>query len=219
MKASSFTPPIWASKLKHVPASRLHLMLTESTPVTPWTFSHNGKRFSLLIKRDDLTDVSASGNKIRKLEFLLADALRCDADALVSVGGTASNHCRAVAALAGRVGIDKTFLVLRKDRYFQNEAEGNLLLDNVFGAHTVLVDAKTYAQEGQKRLTAALSEKLIKEGKCSRPYIIPVGGSVTLGVWGYIQMVHELSLQIKPGEIDVVRNGKEIFFFSSFTFC
>lgn len=83
MKASRFTPPSWASHLKHIPATRLSLMVTETTPVSPWQFSHNAATFSLLIKRDDLTDLSASGNKIRKLEFLLAEALEKNADALI----------------------------------------------------------------------------------------------------------------------------------------
>lgn len=120
-------------------------MVTDSTPVHDWSFSSSGSNFSLLIKRDDLTDTAASGNKIRKLEFLLAQAVEEKSDALISVGGTASNHCRAVAALAGRVGIDKVFLVLRKDRYFGG-VHGNLLLNNVFGAHTTLVDTKTYVR-------------------------------------------------------------------------
>lgn len=97
----------------------------------------------------------------------------------------------------------QVFLVLRKDRYFGG-VQGNLLLNNVFGAHTTLIDTKTYASEGQKNLTAKLREKLIEEGKCVNPFIIPVGGSVTQGVWGYICMVDELSRQVKPGDVDVI---------------
>jgi D-cysteine desulfhydrase len=166
MKTSHFIPPVWASHLKHVPKSRVRLLANDPTPVHQWSFSHAGTKLSLLIKRDDLSDTSASGNKIRKLEFLLAEALDSGADALVSVGGTGSNHCRAVAALAGRVGIEKVFLVLRKDRYFEG-VQGNLLLNNVFGAHTYLVDATTYARDGQKKLTSNLRDRMVAEGRCS----------------------------------------------------
>ncbi len=140
--------------------------------------------FSLLIKRDDMTEAAASGNKVRKLEFLFAEAQESGADALISVGGTASNHCRAVATLAGRAGWEKCFLVLRKDRYYGGQAQGNMLLSNVFGARTYLVDVETYSKRGQRQLTAELAERVVAQGLCKKPFIIPVGGSVTTGVWG-----------------------------------
>jgi D-cysteine desulfhydrase len=95
MRAVPFVPPAWAAHLKHVPKTRLVLMQEQATPVQPWTFSAGPDGpFSLLIKRDDMTDVAASGNKIRKLEFLLAEAREEGADALISVGGERKERAR-----------------------------------------------------------------------------------------------------------------------------
>ncbi len=89
-----------------------------------------------------------------------------------------------MAALAGRAGWDRCFLVLRKDRYHEGRVQGNLLLSNVFGAHVSLVDVETYAKRGQRQLTAELAERVVAQGLCKKPFVIPVGGSVTRGVWG-----------------------------------
>ena len=203
MRPLKFVPPSWAAHLKCVPSSRLSLMAESGpTPLQPFVFVSGHEEHSLLVKRDDLTESVAGGNKIRKLEFLLAEALERGADTVVSVGGTASNHCRAVAALCGRLRLGCA-LVLRRDAYYRRgETQGNLLLDNLFGAQTVLVERDEYVARGQASLTAELSRRLESEGK--RPYVIPVGGSVTRGVWGYICMMEELAKQLPEGGVDVI---------------
>lgn len=110
------------------------------TPIQPWSFKVNDKEFSLLIKRDDLSDLTASGNKIRKLEFILPEVIQGSYDWVVSIGGTQSNHCRAVSAVCARLGIPSAH-VLRKDYYYNEEkpSEGNLLLHKLFGLY-ILVD-------------------------------------------------------------------------------
>src|SRR5688572_10336153 len=85
-----------------------------------------------LIKRDDLTGVETSGNKVRKLEYVVADALRKGADTLITHGGFQSNHCRATAAIGAKLGL-KVRLILRSPES-NPPKDGNLFLDHLFGA-------------------------------------------------------------------------------------
>ena len=96
---------------------------------------------NLYIKRDDLTGTALGGNKVRKLEFLLADAQARGADVVLTAGGPQSNHAMLTAASAARLGMDAV-LVLKKRGVL---AGGNLILDRLFGAEVVLVDADDYA--------------------------------------------------------------------------
>ena len=110
--------------------------------------------------------------------------------------------------------------MLRKDRYHEGHVRGNLLLNNVLGAHTFLVELETYAKKGQRQLTAELAERVVAQGLCKNPFVIPVGGSVTTGVWGncvissgsvlltfpkgYICMMQELAAQLGDAPADVI---------------
>ena len=198
-KLVPYAPPAWAAHLKHVPRHRVHL-IHSPTPVQPWRFADaDGRRYELLIKRDDLTELVQGGNKSRKLEFLFAAALDAEADAVVTIGGTGSNHCRAVASFAGSLGFD-CHLVLRRDTYFDGAVQGNLLLDNVYGAHAHLVTRERYQQEGSAALIEGLAKRLVQDGRAKKPYTIPVGGSNPIGAWGYIEAVRELSEQLPADE-------------------
>lgn len=140
----------------------------------------------LYVKRDDLTESIGSGNKIRKLEYLLHDAVRKNADTLVSCGGIQSNHCRAVAWAAAKTGLSCT-LALRGEK--PEEIEGNLLLDRILGAETrffTVQDFKNIAGV-EKTVIGAL----IRDGR--RPYWIPMGGSNATGTLGYVQMIREVA--------------------------
>jgi 1-aminocyclopropane-1-carboxylate deaminase/D-cysteine desulfhydrase-like pyridoxal-dependent ACC family enzyme len=151
-----------------------------------------------------MTEFIGGGNKARKLEFLFAEALRNDADAVVSIGGTGSNHCRAVATFSGMLGF-QCHLVLRKDAYFTGELQGNMLLDNFFGAHTYLVSREQYQKEGSDSLVQQLAQRLETEKTCKKVYPIPVGGSNVVGVWGYIEAINELAQQLTPDQqLDVI---------------
>lgn len=139
----------------------------------------------LWIKRDDLTESVASGNKIRKLEYLAAEAIEQGADTLVSYGGIQSNHCRAVAWVAAKLGFS-CVLALRGEA--PSESDGNLLLDRILGA-----DVRFFSQEEFRDgalLDRRLMEALRAEGK--HPYSIPIGGSNDTGTLGYIRMAEEL---------------------------
>ena len=143
----------------------------------------------LWTKRDDMTGSIVSGNKIRKLEFLFADAVENDADTIITCGGEQSNHCRATAAIARRLGMG-IHLVLRRTA---EGASGNLLLDIVLGASMRWVTPKEY--EHRNEIMAEEAEVFRSKGK--KPYIIPEGGSNPLGIWGYFLAAYETIEQAK----------------------
>jgi D-cysteine desulfhydrase family pyridoxal phosphate-dependent enzyme len=139
----------------------------------------------LLIKRDDLTGLGMGGNKTRKLEYLLADALKQGCKTLMSTGAVQSNHCRQVAAAAAKVGLE-CILVLAGDK--PTERQGNLLLDYLSGAKTLFVKRADRDQELQKAFEDAKNA-----GK--KPYLIPYGGSNAIGAVGYLEAMRELKDQ------------------------
>ena len=141
----------------------------------------------IVMKRDDLTGMELSGNKIRKLEYVVADALAQGADTLITHGGTQSNHCRATAALAARLGL-KVRLILRAAEP-QPTRDGNLFLDELFGAECSFHSPEQYNSR-LSELVADATELEVQAGR--KPYFFPVGASTPLGCWGYIRCIAEL---------------------------
>ncbi|MCC6395384.1 MAG: D-cysteine desulfhydrase family protein [Bacteroidetes bacterium] len=141
----------------------------------------------LYIKRDDQTGLAFGGNKTRKLEFLIADALAQKADVLLTAGAAQSNHCRQTAAAAVRAGL-KCVLVLGGSA--PGSPNGNLLLDQLLGAEIHWTERERRAERMEE-----LAEEIRKEGK--RPYVIPIGGSNGVGAQGYVLAMQELVAQIK----------------------
>lgn len=130
----------------------------------------------LLIKRDDQTGLALGGNKTRKLEFLLADARDQGAKTLITGGALQSNHCRQTAAASARFGFD-CILVLTGTE--SEQASGNLLLDQLFGAEIVYVPDR----KDRDRILQNTFDRAIENGK--KPYLIPYGGSNAIGALGY----------------------------------
>ncbi|MBQ0721226.1 MAG: D-cysteine desulfhydrase family protein [Gammaproteobacteria bacterium] len=158
------------------------------------------------VKRDDLTDCALSGNKIRKLEFTLAQALAQGCDTLITCGGVQSNHCRATAILGARLGL-KVHLLLRdegasdeglSDNKPAASPDGNLLLDYLAGAE-ISIYPKAEFQTRQRELFAHWQQHYVALGR--RPYLIPTGASDGTGIWGYIRCVEELLGDFKQAEI------------------
>ncbi|MCK5647069.1 MAG: D-cysteine desulfhydrase family protein [Anaerolineales bacterium] len=139
----------------------------------------------LWIKRDDHTGLALGGNKVRKLEFLLADAREKEAELLVTRGAHQSNHCRQTAAAAAKSGFGCK-LVLTGER--PKDVTGNLLLDWLFGAETVWSGARD-----PEEVLAETFETADLQGL--KPYLIPYGGSNKLGVYAYAKAMEELQLQ------------------------
>ncbi|MDA0997274.1 MAG: D-cysteine desulfhydrase [Proteobacteria bacterium] len=145
----------------------------------------------LWIKRDDCTGFALGGNKVRKLEFLIADALAQGASAIVTAGGTQSNHVRQTVAAAARFGLRAAAVLERVRDDALYEANGNALLDRLFGAETSFV-AKGTDLAGA---LAVLAAELKSEGETV--YGIPVGGSNALGALGYAVAGIELAQQCR----------------------
>ena len=146
------------------------------------------------IKRDDLTGCLTSGNKVRKLEFILAQAVADGCDTLITAGGTQSNHCRAVAVLGAQLGL-KVHLLLRADS--STHPVGNLLMDMLVGATINHYSAEQFSD--LSALYERWNDYYSSQGR--RPKIIPVGGSNASGVWGYIAAVEELRDDFRRADI------------------
>ncbi len=142
----------------------------------------------LHLKRDDLTGAELSGNKVRKLEYLLHDAVAEGADTIITCGGEQSNHCRATALAATRLGLASLVLLRTVDPANPPRTRGNILLDRLAGAEVMWISHEQYARRGE--LLAREAERL--RGQGHRPYIIPEGGSNAIGAWGYVDAVEEL---------------------------
>jgi D-cysteine desulfhydrase family pyridoxal phosphate-dependent enzyme len=152
---------------------------------------------TILIKRDDQTGLALGGNKTRKLEFLLADALSSGADTLLTTGAPHSNHCRQTAAAAARAGL-RCILVLPGQDRARNT--GNLLLDELLGAQLVWA--------GDETREAALQRAFEAERAANhRPYLIPYGGSNPLGASAYVEAMREFLAQRVQGDVLVLASS------------
>src|SRR4051794_7424757 len=131
------------------------------------------------VKRDDQTGSELSGNKVRKLEYLLADAVANQATHVITCGGEQSNHARATALAAAQLGM-KSVLVLRTDDPSRPPpATGNVLLDRLVGAELRWISRPAWRE--RDRLLAGEAARVQAAG--GRPYIVPEGGSNALGSW------------------------------------
>jgi D-cysteine desulfhydrase/L-cysteate sulfo-lyase len=154
-------------------------------------------------KRDDLTGPALGGNKVRKLEFVIARALAEGVDTLVVSGGFQSNLARIAAAIGGRLGL-KVVLVLGGERGESRQNAGNLLLDRLYGATVHLIETHPRWEFG----TAV--DDVVQELKVSgrRPFVIPLGGSSPEGIAAYVNATHELlgqmqALALQPAHLYV----------------
>ncbi|KAL6583691.1 hypothetical protein OROMI_002980 [Orobanche minor] len=197
-----YAPPSWAAHLNPLP-SHIFSLGHFPTPIHKWNLPNLPKDTEVYLKRDDLSGMQLSGNKVRKLEFLLADAVEEGADCIITIGGIQSNHCRATAVAAKYLNLD-CFLILRTSKVLVGTdpgLTGNLLVERLVGAHIDLVSKEEYASVGSVALTDLLKEKLSSEGR--KPYVIPVGGSNSLGTWGYIEAIREIKDQLHKGSSKV----------------
>ncbi len=146
------------------------------------------KGVKFLIKRDDYTGTELTGNKIRKLDYILADVKKKKADYLFTSGGDQSNHARATAIAARQIGVKTKLFLWGKDT---KNSDGNLFLDQLLGTEIVYLSKKEYSDVNSIMLKE--SKKLQKKGH--KVYITPSGGSMPLGLFGYINFMHELNEQ------------------------
>jgi D-cysteine desulfhydrase len=162
----------------------------------------------LWVKRDDATGGAEAGNKVRKLEYLAADAIACGADTLVTCGGVQSNHARATALIAARLGM-RAVLYLRATSLHDDDdgrggpptdehapCVGNVMLDQLAGAELRMITVASYRRRGE--IMARAAAELGGEGR--KPYVIPEGGSNALGALGYVDAMGEVRCQLDAGE-------------------
>ena len=154
---------------------------------------------NIWIKRDDLCGVALGGNKVRKLEYLLAEARERGCDTVFTTGGAQSNHAMLTAACAARLGM-KCILLLKQRGV--TEKKGNLILNDIYGAEVRFMDTDDYQDIYDEM--ARLTEELAKEGH--RACSIPVGGSTGLGAVGYARCAREIAVNtmaegFRPGAV------------------
>ncbi|NYT37286.1 D-cysteine desulfhydrase [Allopusillimonas soli] len=144
---------------------------------------------NLYIKRDDCTGLATGGNKTRKLEFLVAQALDQGADTLITQGAVQSNHARQTVAAAARVGMQSKILLEQRvqDADEEYDQSGNVMLDHLMGGEVVArLPAGTDMQAEMEKLAQTLRDA----GR--KPYVIPGGGSNPVGALGYVSCAHEM---------------------------
>ncbi|KAJ1623319.1 tryptophan synthase beta subunit-like PLP-dependent enzyme [Pavlovales sp. CCMP2436] len=192
--------PGWARALRLQPESKVCLAMLP-TPLHEWRppcLEPVGFA-SCLIKRDDMSGgPDLGGNKVRKLELLLADAKARGCDTILTIGGIQSNHCRATAVAARLVGLDSSLILRVSDQHASDISDigfgGNLLFGRLAGATVKTVTKRNYSRHGSDALLRVEEARLIAAGK--RPYVVPVGGSTALAAWGYLAAVQELLDQL-----------------------
>jgi D-cysteine desulfhydrase len=189
------TPGNLASRLEAI--ERLSL-LAGPTPLQhlPRLSAHLGR--DVYVKRDDLTSLAMGGNKLRKLEYLGADALRRKADVLVTAGAIQSNHVRQTAALAAQLGLDCVALLenpigTTSTAYLRS---GNRLLLDLFRVQVIDVAGLDNPDQQMEAVAADL------RAKGRQPYVVPIGGSNALGALGYVRAGLELDAQIRASGVD-----------------
>jgi L-cysteate sulfo-lyase len=181
------------------PRVRLAHLPTPFEPMDRLSALLGGPR--IWIKRDDCTGLSSGGNKTRKLEFLMADALAQGSDTVITQGATQSNHARQTAAAAARLGL--TCHILLEDRTGFTDAayreSGNVLLDRLHGA---------FVEERDRGADMTVEMEVLAEqlrGKGKRPYVIPGGGSNAIGALGYANCALEIVAQANDLDLKIDR--------------
>ncbi len=171
------------------PRLPLALLPTPLEPAPRLTEAWGGP--TIWFKRDDLTGFELSGNKVRKLEFHLAAALEAGAAMIITCGAAQSNHCRATALAAARLGL-RTRLYLRTSTGAPPETlAGNHLLHRLSGAEIVYIDPEEYRNRDE--LMSAAAAHLAASRR--QAYVIPEGASDALGMWGFVLALQELADQ------------------------
>ena len=168
------------------------------------------ERFNMFLKRDDLTGLAFGGNKARKLDFIISDAMSRGADTLVTWGGVQSNWCRQVAAAAAKIGL-KAVLVLIKSKTASTNEDGNLLLDRMFDADVRIVEADAISNMMELASVQRFLDPIVEEvkGAGDVPYLLPIGGSLVEGSmsqpWGSIAYVNAFAELHEQAAADGVR--------------
>lgn len=173
-----------ASKLP--PHPRIANLPTRIEPLDRLSALWGGPR--IWIKRDDDTGGVVTGNKVRKLQYVVQEAMDAGADTLITCGGIQSNHCRTTAAIGARLGL-RVVLCLRVRGEAPDRLEGNLLLDRVLGAEVRYITPEQYAEHD--RVMEEVADELRVDGAI--PFVVAEGASMAAGTWGYVEACQEIA--------------------------
>jgi D-cysteine desulfhydrase len=164
------------------------------TPIIPINnFFCLSNKYNVWIKRDDLTGLELSGNKVRKLEYIFADAAISNSNHVITCGGIQSNHCRTTAFLATRLQYDCTLFLKGQIPPIKS---GNYLLNSILN-----VKIKNVTNEEYQAIDNIMAQAAQEINNTT--YVIPEGGSNEIGVWGYIECFSEILKQIKEQNINI----------------
>lgn len=180
----------------HLP-NRLQLANLPTPIIKTKSYFDAVNNYEVYIKRDDFTGVELSGNKVRKLNFLFKEAMEQGAGHVITCGGIQSNHCRATAFYATKLGLKVTLMLRGSEPEIAN---GNLLLDNLLGADIVWVTPEEYKDADQRM--AEIAKSFPEKG-----YVIPEGGSNETGAWGYLDAFNEIIQQDDSFDTIVLASG------------
>jgi D-cysteine desulfhydrase len=177
--------PNWIKYMnyKNLPKQSLGFFPTPLVELSKLSKALGGPK--IYMKRDDNTGLALGGNKTRKLEYIIGDALARGADTIITAGATQSNHCRQTAAAAASLQLE-CHLVLGGEK--PDVVNGNLLLDQIFGCHIHWAGINRKGEDIPK-----IVEQLKQAGK--KPYVVPYGGSNELGALAFVDALQELELQ------------------------
>lgn len=179
-------------KLKHIEKTSLGFFPTPLVELSRLSQFLDGPK--IFMKRDDLTGLALGGNKTRKLEYILADAIQKGCNTIITAGAAQSNHCRQTAAAAAKLNLECHLLLGGKAPH---KAQGNLLLDHIFDCQIHWTGSNRKGED-----IARIFAQLKAAGK--KPYIVPYGGSNELGAVSFIDAVAELQQQKKGREFSHV---------------
>ena len=181
--------------LNEIPRHRLGHWPTPLEPLQ--RLSHELGGPTIWVKRDDCSGLLTGGNKTRKLEYLIADALSNEADTVVTFGAVQSNHARQTAAACAKTGLECHLILTRRVPWKSDiyETNGNILLNQLCDAHIHIMETEDAESKTKELITTLQSEN-------KKVYLIPPGGSCATGALGYIACVKELTKQIEEKEIN-----------------
>ena len=200
---STYNAPSWVRpdiSDKFIPEEKLNLSLT-NTPIQKWDLSAAKKAgFNLFIKREDLNDNVLGGNKIKKLEFSIAKAIRNGHDHILTTGSVLSNHCRTTAICCSKLGLKCTLLQTSDQEPKDILTKGNILLSLMTAAKCVLLPGDTSKEDVNLFLKRA-EEKIGQETEEGiKPYMILRGGTQADGIFSYIEIFDEIIRQTESAE-------------------
>lgn len=147
--------------------------------------------------------MAASGNKIRKLEFILPEVMKGNYDYILSLGPCQSNSCRVLSTIAPRLGLRSAHVLVKTAARDASFSEGNLFFHNLFGSELFFVSRDEYRVKGQETILRETRDKMIESSAATNPYILPMGGSVIQGIFGYVEAFKEIEDQVVNGNLEI----------------